>query len=317
MENNLEVDRATGEILAAQRLEWSPVIDGLLPPAELEGRKAFASALTRCYTDIGNVKKDGYNSFYKYHYPTADSIFSAAKGTLAKNGLAIIPMIDSIREEPVTLSNGKVETFARVSYRFAIIEATTGYTVTIPWMADALDNLDKGLNKSLTAALKSFLRILLCISDGEQDTDASVADASDERATRAPKPAAQPKTAKTTEKARTPEQEEATRLLAMALPGLYSEDQRERGEAKYLSDQLANAAKALGIRASQAVLILSGESGELTREAIVHGTDTFIAAKTIQGFAGPEVSLTNIIAAAHDNVTTEAGLANWLAQEHA
>lgn len=314
---NQAIDQATGEVSGFAAPGWSPVIVGLTPEAELAGRKAFATALARCYTDVASVKKDGYNSFYKYHYPTADAIYNAAKAAMAKNGLAIVPMMDRITEEEVVNNQGKKETFTRVGYRFAIIEASTGYTVEVPWVADAIDNLDKGINKSLTGALKSFLRIFFAISDGD-DPDAKEPEKGAEPVERvaggkksaAKSEAPAPQTAPAKEK--TPEEQKAQAILLEALPSLRSQDEREQGEAKYVVDRLKGAAEAAGYKLSEAILLLAGETGKLTRARLVEVEALFDTIAELRKLEGADsLSARELFQAAADGVVTEADLALW------
>lgn len=322
METPEQTDLETGEVTSTSPLslplllpDWKPVVAGLSPEQELAGRIAWSSALARCYADVANVKKDGYNDHFKYHFPTADAIFSAAKSACAKNGLAIVPMMGAIVEE-----TGEKNTYTRVAYTFAVIEQTSGYTVAIPWTADALDNLDKGINKSLTSALKSFLRILFLISDGD-DPDAAAPSDSRTSSKAAPKaapaPKAEPKAAPAEKKEKTPEQLRADELLKGALPGLTSEDERVKGEAKYVLDQLSGAAKGAELKLSEAILLIAGERDSISRVDIEEGaldlddTTSLIAAIATEG--GQVKSFADAFAAVQEGYKTPAGYLEWLA----
>lgn len=283
MEENPNLD--TGEIPLNPPIpiptEWNPLLIGLSTETELAGRAAWSLAISKCYADIGSVKKDGENKFHHYKYATAEAIFSAAKAALAKNGISIFPLMGEIHESDIKTQDNKAQTYTRMSFRFVIIEATTGYTVVVPWVADSIDNLDKGINKCLTVALKSFIRILFAVSEGGDDSDGeeTAPIESGHRPRQEPRgrsrqtpsqPQPEPEPQKAKE--RTPEQLQADKLLKEALPGLVSEDEREKSEAKFIADNLKAASETFGIKPSDAILMIAGGKEKLSRADIQEGT---------------------------------------------
>jgi len=280
MEDNPNLE--TGEIPLTPPIpiptEWNPLIVGLSAEAEMAGRAAWSLAISKCYSDIGSVKKDGENKYHHYKYATAEAIFSAAKAALAKNGISIFPIMGDIHESDIKTQDNKDQTYTRMSFRFVIIEATTGYTVVVPWVADSIDNLDKGINKCLTVALKSFIRILFAVSEGGDDSDgeetAPIAEGhrprqeTRGRGRQEPQPEPEP----TKPKERTPEQVHADKLLKEALPGLTSEDDREKSEAKFVADNLKAAAESFGMKVSDAILLIAGGKEKITRADVQEGT---------------------------------------------
>ncbi len=124
-----------------------------------ESIKNLAVALGKAQGEIGNVRMDGYNPFYKSHYTTLGEIIKVAKPALEKNGLVVIPMPDSN-----VLGTG-VTTLLVHSPSGEWVEST----ITIP--LDTGANTAQEAGKAITYFRRYSLAALLNIY-ADEDTDA-------------------------------------------------------------------------------------------------------------------------------------------------
>lgn len=118
----------------------------------------------------GGVAKDSTNAFHKYKYASVEAVLEMARDALADAGVWItMNPVSFDLTGTLRSSTGKERSVYESWWDFVICDSETGYTETIRWRSDAIDDEDKAVGKLVAAALKYFLRSLLMLpwSDGE------------------------------------------------------------------------------------------------------------------------------------------------------
>lgn len=119
--------------------------------------------------------KDGYNSFHRYKYTKAETLFAKVNEELTKAGLYITGTNAEVLESNVvTNANGKGEKYAVVRATIKIGDVDGQETVEFVGLGSGQDAGDKAIMKANTAAFKYAYLGGLCIAmtdDPEEDTD--------------------------------------------------------------------------------------------------------------------------------------------------
>lgn len=167
------------EAVAAPEVE---VIPELPPPANV------IAAIARVMAEIGGIRKltpqqreamgmgGGDAQGIKYAYRGIDQLAQAAQPLFGKYGVVIVPNVLDTGIEKIVKGNATMET-----------TTWTRTTVEVEWtlygpggMDDKIvtmligvgdDNVDKGVNKAMTASFKNLLLRILCIGDPQDDPD--------------------------------------------------------------------------------------------------------------------------------------------------
>ena len=115
--------------------------------------------------EVNRLPKNGYNSFHKYKYATSEDVADCVRSAMAKHGLAFLPSVDEVtRDKDIT----------RMCMTMRFLDSETGQILESPWVAEAGDKGDKGINKCITAGVKYFLLKTFIISSGdEEDADST------------------------------------------------------------------------------------------------------------------------------------------------
>lgn len=135
----------------------------------------LAAKLVSIMSELGPIKKTGFNSFHKYYYLKEDDIINAVRPLLTKHGVAIIPNVleEHVSERPTAKGGSEVLSRLKVEYTFVDIE--TGQQIPVVSVGHGSDSGDKAAYKALTGALKYALRQMLMISEGGEDPEADEA----------------------------------------------------------------------------------------------------------------------------------------------
>ena len=127
---------------------------------------ALTGAVCKVIAERGYVKADARNDHFKYSYLSDEAVLGHVRGSMAANGLMLIP--------------GTVEH----STQNSIITTVTSYTLAHTsgeWMrvqvvAQGQDKADKGPYKAATGALKYALRQVFLIPTGDDPEKAAQAE---------------------------------------------------------------------------------------------------------------------------------------------
>ena len=109
------------------------------------------------------VEKNASNDFHKYKYASADAVFDICRRLMAEEKLVIIPRMENVHQ---------ADNSTNIDFTFTLCCGETGATLDVPWMGEATDKGDKGINKCATTALKYFLMKLFVIDTGHPENDA-------------------------------------------------------------------------------------------------------------------------------------------------
>ena len=145
-----------------------------IDPAILEGM-SLAARLAHITAEVKGVAKAGRNEHFNYAYQRAEDVAAAVSPLLGRYEVTIIPQLDManvVADETGRETRGGAKIR---DYRVPIsmwVACPTGDRV-VPWGALANDDSDKGLNKAITAATKSFLRAAFLIPLPDDDTDST------------------------------------------------------------------------------------------------------------------------------------------------
>ncbi len=116
--------------------------------------------------------KDGYNDAQSYEYVKASQYKTLFRDCIAKNRLMY--KIDDVVSQPYpdALKSAKM-TLTQYHATLTIEDVDSDEKRTYMLWAQGADNLDKGLSKAKTLALKDFVKANFGISDNEDDPEAS------------------------------------------------------------------------------------------------------------------------------------------------
>lgn len=131
-----------------------------------ETRKLHAK-LAEIVAEVSGVEKDGTNTFHKYSYTSAEAMLRALRGPLAARQIALLPSVTDLAERDITTAGGKTSTITTVRVSFTFVDGETGETHVCEWAGQGDDPADKGLGKAYTNAIKTFLREVFLIPQGD------------------------------------------------------------------------------------------------------------------------------------------------------
>lgn len=135
----------------------------------------LSDRLAQITGEVGPVAKAGRNAHFGYSYQRAEDVGAAIAPLLKRYRVSIRPRVDHSNVEEIdtgrtTRSGAPIKDF-RVPM---VMRLAAGQEVDdVPWYALANDDSDKGVNKAITAGLKSFLRATFLVSTGDDDTDST------------------------------------------------------------------------------------------------------------------------------------------------
>lgn len=140
---------------------------------------ALASAIK--LISEGGLKKNQYNEQQKYWFRGIDDVYNCLSPVLAKFGLVIVPVVESVDLSQFTNKNGTIFTraIAKVSYTVAV---SAGSSVVTKSVGEGMDTGDKAVAKALSMAYKSMAIELFCIPiEGDDDADKDSPGGADEQ----------------------------------------------------------------------------------------------------------------------------------------
>jgi hypothetical protein len=140
--------------------------------------KGLYARLCLVMADVAHVSKEGYNQHHKYKFVSHDDVAMLCNKALAEHGIAFLPTVEDVRRD------GNQTT---IKLTMRLICADTGEESASMWFGEANDTQDKGINKALTNAKKTFLLNTFLIASGEEEVDAQ-----DAPTQRRPEPAPAP-----------------------------------------------------------------------------------------------------------------------------
>ena len=110
-----------------------------------------------------------------YKYVNGSKVLDVLRPLMDKEGLLLIPQVDSIENERIdyqTRNGGKSEMLSKVMMTFTWVDVETSETLPVKFGANGMNNWDKGLGSALTYAERYFLLKFFHIATDEDDVDA-------------------------------------------------------------------------------------------------------------------------------------------------
>jgi len=130
------------------------------------------TAINNVMADIGSIQKNDLNNFDKYKYRGIDAVYNAVQPALIKNGVFIVPQLQSIEQTDRLSRKGETQIHTRVTVAFTLY-AKDGSYISCVFPGEAVDRSDKSVNKAMTAAFKYMIFELFCIpTEDLNDADA-------------------------------------------------------------------------------------------------------------------------------------------------
>lgn len=110
-----------------------------------------------------------------YKYVSGSKVLDVIRPLMDKEGLLLIPQVDSIENERIdyqTRNGGKSELLSKLMMTFTWVDVESGENLPVKFGANGMNNWDKGLGSALTYAERYFLLKFFHISTDEDDVDA-------------------------------------------------------------------------------------------------------------------------------------------------
>lgn len=148
---------------------------------------ALFAAIARAIEKARAVGKDSQNTFHRYKYASAEAIIEEARGALAAEGVAAIPVSWRLRPREAHEGLGH---FADVVVTYMVTHAGGGHLLCeaeTPAIVEKGRPEDKATATALTYSLGYFLRGLLMLPRVEGETDADQRDDRDYERRSAPR----------------------------------------------------------------------------------------------------------------------------------
>lgn len=127
---------------------------------------AIAGAIAKVVAECGYVSSDAENEFHRYSYLSDEKLLGHVRGSMSKNGLAIVPMKVEHQKDSVQNRKGKPETLVTTTTTY-LLSHTSGEWMQVQVLAMGQDSGDKGPYKAATGALKYALRQVFLIATGD------------------------------------------------------------------------------------------------------------------------------------------------------
>lgn len=127
--------------------------------------KLFAK-LAEVMSEVGQIEARGTNDFLGTKYIREDDVVDAVRDKLAARQIVVLPGLDKVQRDPAKTSKGKETALTTAHVTFTFCDGETGDTHTCTWAGVGEDNLDKGLTKAETSALRTFLLKAFLVSAG-------------------------------------------------------------------------------------------------------------------------------------------------------
>lgn len=138
--------------------------------------KDLITKLTKAALDVGgSLKADKKNKDQNYDYLSADKILSICGQALFAQGIAVIPEVGSHEVNALEYLDSYGKAKRRYDCRVTFVMTITdgADTINSPWLGMGSDYSvpDKALYKAITSGHKYFLMKLLCIGEGNEDSE--------------------------------------------------------------------------------------------------------------------------------------------------
>jgi hypothetical protein len=133
----------------------------VLSPVASVPPPGLAKRLRQAMEIVEPLVLDGENAFHHYRYPTIAQVREVANRTLAAVGISIIPSVVRVGRATREGAKGKTISVTAVEMEIAVCAEDGAYIAR--WVGESEDVGDKGVQKAVSNAIKSWLANLLLI----------------------------------------------------------------------------------------------------------------------------------------------------------
>lgn len=136
----------------------------------------LAAKMVQIMADVDRLPKDATNDFHRYQYTSDAQVYNAVRKAMIAHGVAVYAKMPDAEQTASETAKGKPQVHTLAKFVFVLVDAESGEREECPWMSEADDQNDKGINKTATAALKYWLLKTFIVPTGD-DPDAEEHDA--------------------------------------------------------------------------------------------------------------------------------------------
>lgn len=135
--------------------------------------------LAKIGDQIGKLAKTGKNAGYNgYDFIEYSVVAGKIRSLFAGHRVLIIPEVVSYEKEQISSKQGAIGYHYNLTMKFTVVNGDNpSDKFESPWLSEANDYGDKGVNKAITAGTKYFIMRLFNISEKGDDPDAETVQA--------------------------------------------------------------------------------------------------------------------------------------------
>lgn len=131
-------------------------------------KKNIYQRLSAIMSAVGNVPKNGYNSFNKYKFVQESDVADIVREACLLHGVMVIPRVDRYTTIETQTKAGERSMLTTVEMHFAFHNVDVpDECVVVKMIGQGQDNQDKGSNKAITGATKYCYLKLFNIGTGD------------------------------------------------------------------------------------------------------------------------------------------------------
>lgn len=138
------------------------------------------TAMVAIMRDVDAIKKSKKNQQQGFMFRGIDDMMNSLHDLFAKHGVFIIPEVKGFEVKEKPTKNGGVNYVTHTTITFKFV-AEDGSFVEITNVGEAMDSGDKGMNKTMSIALKyALMQAFLIPTEDIADTDAETPEESED-----------------------------------------------------------------------------------------------------------------------------------------
>lgn len=138
----------------------------------METKKIF-QVLPKILSEVSAIGKNSKNQQQGFMFRGIDDVMNELHGLFGKHGVFIIPEVVDYRVDERTTKSGSVMYATRTTIRFHFV-ADDGSEIVTTNVGEAMDSGDKGMNKTMSCALKyALMQMFLIPTKDLVDADAT------------------------------------------------------------------------------------------------------------------------------------------------
>jgi hypothetical protein len=141
--------------------------NGFTPPSDSAPPRGLYAKLHAIMSECGYIQKDKKNVFHGYTYASEAAIKDKLHESLVRHGVLFAPTKAKVVDRISGLGKDGKESVTTVTVGFEFIDVDTGQKHAIEFDGLGSDQLDKGVYKAITGAIKYILTSMFLIPTGD------------------------------------------------------------------------------------------------------------------------------------------------------